>query len=157
VLLPAAMAEDVAASAAPPDGGTARASGAALSGSVLVVDDEETVAHFMRELLENWGLRTDCLLRGDAAVAAVQADPRRYDAVVTDQAMPGMSGLELVRRLRDVRADLPVIVHTGNVDAMPALVEGAARPAAVLQKPVDPARLRNVLAQCLARAHPDNP
>jgi DNA-binding NtrC family response regulator len=152
VLLPAAMPEQVATSAAHCDGRPARADTAALSGSVLVVDDEETVGQFMRELLESWGLRAECLLRGDAAVAAVQADPARYDAVVTDQAMPGMSGLELVRRLSEVRAGLPVIVHTGNVDAMPTLGEGAARPAAVLQKPVDPARLRSVLAHCLELA-----
>jgi CheY-like chemotaxis protein len=151
VLLPAATPEAASASVVPSGGATARASATVLSGSVLVVDDEETVAHFMRELLESWGLKAECVLRGDAALAAIQANPGRFDAVVTDQAMPRMSGLELVRRVRDVRADLPVIVHTGNVDAMPALEEGAARPRAVLQKPVDPARLRSVLAQCLRK------
>jgi PAS domain S-box-containing protein len=152
VLLPAATPDAASRATTDCDHRFTGSNAAALSGSVLVVDDEETVAQFMRELLESWGLRADCLLRGDAAVAAVQADPARYDAVVTDQAMPGMSGLELVRRLSDVRAGLPVIVHTGNVDAMPTLGEGAARPAAVLQKPVDPARLRSVLAHCMELA-----
>ncbi|HET7203343.1 MAG TPA: PAS domain S-box protein [Steroidobacteraceae bacterium] len=153
VLLPAAAeAASAAASATPSSGGAARANATVLSGSVLVVDDEETVAHFMRELLESWGLQAECALRGDAALATIQANPGRFDAVVTDQAMPRMSGLELVRHVRNVRADLPVIVHTGNVDAMPALEEGGARPCAVLQKPVDPARLRSVLAQCLRRS-----
>ena len=156
VLLPAAMAEEASASTPRSQGRQAGANTAALTGSVLVVDDEETVAHFMRELLESWGLQAHCVLRGEAAVAAIQEDPGRFDAVVTDQAMPGMSGVELMRRLRDVRADLPVIVHTGNVDAMPAVGEGAARPAAVLQKPVDPARLRSVLARCLERTPPDS-
>jgi two-component system cell cycle sensor histidine kinase/response regulator CckA len=155
VLLPATMPEEALASTDASHGRPARPTKATLSGSVLVVDDEETVAHFMRELLESWGLQAECIGRGEAAVAAIQANPGRFDAVVTDQAMPGMSGLELVRRLRDLRADLPVIVHTGNVDAMPALEEGAARPAAVLQKPVDPARLRQVLAQCLEHRQPD--
>jgi CheY-like chemotaxis protein len=153
VLLPAATAAEasLASSATTSGGGGARASATALAGTVLVVDDEETVAHFMRELLESWGLQAECALRGDAALATIQANPGRFDAVVTDQAMPRMSGLELVRRVRDVRADLPVVVHTGNLDAMPALEEGAARPCAVLQKPVDPARLRSVLAQCLRK------
>jgi CheY-like chemotaxis protein len=156
VLLPAAEPEaapDSTASAA--HAGGANGAPSELSGTVLVVDDEETVAQFMRELLESWGLQAECVLRGDAALAAVQANPGHYDAVITDQAMPRMSGLELVRRLQEVRADLPVIVHTGNVDAMPALVEGAARPRAVLQKPVDPARLRSVLAQCLRKVASD--
>ena len=155
VLLPAAALEGARAAEPRADGGAGKANAAALSGVVLVVDDEETVAHFMRELLESWGLQAECVLRGDAAVAAVQANPRRFDVVVTDQAMPRMSGLELVKRLRDLRADLPVIVHTGNVDAMPPFDEGAPRPSAVLQKPVDPVRLRSALAQCLPKMGSD--
>ena len=155
VLLPAAAPEGARAAEPRIDGGAGTANAAALTGTVLVVDDEETVAHFMRELLESWGLQAECVLRGDAAVAAVQANPRRFDVVVTDQAMPRMSGLELVKRLRDLRADLPVIVHTGNVDAMPPFDEGAPRPSAVLQKPVDPVRLRSALAQCLPKMGSD--
>jgi PAS domain S-box-containing protein len=154
VLLPAAALEGARAEPRA-DGGAGKPNAAALTGTVLVVDDEETVAHFMRELLESWGLQAECALRGDAAVAAVQANPRRFDVVVTDQAMPRMSGLELVKRLRDLRADLPVILHTGNVDAMPAFEEGAPRPSAVLQKPVDPVRLRSALAQCLPKMGSD--
>jgi PAS domain S-box-containing protein len=150
VLLPAAPAATrTGASTAAGDDQSARPEPIA-AGSVLVVDDEETVAQFMRELLESWGLHAEYVTRADAAVALVEADPERFDAVVTDQAMPRMSGLELVRRLNGLRPGLPVVVHTGNVDAMPALGEGAVRPYAVLQKPVDPARLREVLAACLA-------
>jgi PAS domain S-box-containing protein len=150
VLLPAVVTEEASA-AVPGEGRPARRANAALSGSVLVVDDEETVAQFMRELLQSWGLQAECVLRGDAALAAVQAEPGRFDAVITDQAMPVMSGLDLVHQLRRAGLDIPVIVHTGNVDAMPVIDDGPGRPAVVLQKPVDPARLRAVLAQCLER------
>ena len=151
VLLPTATPESVPPAPAPADACAVGAAATTLPGHVLVVDDEESVAHFMRELLESWGVRAQCVLSGEAALALVEAEPARFDLVVTDQAMPRMSGLDLVRRLRDVRADLPVIVHTGNVDAMPALAESDARPSAVLQKPVDPARLRTVLAQCVKK------
>jgi PAS domain S-box-containing protein len=154
VLLPAVVTEQASATA-PGEGRPVRPTQAALSGSVLVVDDEETVAQFMRELLQSWGLQAECVLRGDAALAAIQADPRRFDAVVTDQAMPVMTGLDLVHGLRRAGLDVPVIVHTGNVDAMPVIDDGPGRPAAVLQKPVDPARLRGVLAQCLERRRRD--
>ena len=100
-------------------------------------------------IADELGGEAECCIRGDAAVAAVRANPSRFDAVITDQAMPRMSGLELARHLYAVRPDLPVIVHTGNVDAMPALGAAGVRPCAVLQKPVDPAQLRSVLAQCL--------
>ena len=91
----------------------------------------------------------------DEALARVRAAPRRFDAVITDQAMPRMSGLELVRGLHAVRAELPVIVHTGNVDAMPAFGDGVGRPSAVLQKPVEPCataqRARAISAESDAR------
>jgi PAS domain S-box-containing protein len=152
VLLPAIPPHEAGALPAPGRSDTSRTRAPLLQGSVLVVDDEETVAQFMRELLESWGLTVEVAYRGDDALARVRSAPGRFDAVVTDQAMPRMSGLELVRGLHAVRAELPVIVHTGNVDAMPAFGEGAGRPCAVLQKPVEPSRLRSVLAQYLPHA-----
>jgi CheY-like chemotaxis protein len=153
VLLPGASpqqaSEDVAHSNASP-----RVPAPALSGRVLVVDDEASVAQFMRELLETWGLEVDVVGDGATALAAIQSAPARYDVVVTDQAMPRMTGLELVQRLRAVRADLPIVIHTGNVDAMPPWDIDAARPSAVLQKPVDPARLRGELQRCLQASRP---
>ena len=59
-----------------------------------------------------------------------------------------------MRGIHAVRAELPVIVHTGNVDAMPAFGEGIGRPSAVVQKPVESSRLRSVLAQYLPKAMP---
>jgi CheY-like chemotaxis protein len=120
-----------------------------LRGSVLIVDDEETVGEFMRELLESWGMQPTFVARGDAALDLVTAAPRRFDVVITDHAMPRITGLELGRRLHAIRADLPVILYTGYGEGLPVTSTEKGAPRTVLQKPIDPRRLREALEECL--------
>jgi len=122
----------------------------ALEGSVLVVDDDETVGAFMQELLGSWGLQTVCLPRPELALDLVRAEPRRFDVLITDQSMPRMSGLELAQRIRRVRADLPIILYSGHGEGLAGAEAGAARLCAVMRKPIDPVELGRVLTRCLA-------
>jgi PAS domain S-box-containing protein len=123
---------------------------AALSGSVLVVDDEETVGEFMRELLESWGLQAVFASRAAAALELVREAPHRFNAVITDQSMPRMTGLELARRLHELRGSLPVILYTGFGDGLAESDASLARLCAVIPKPVDPALLREILVKCMS-------
>ena len=50
------------------------------------------------------------------ALAALRADPASFDLVVTDYNMPGMSGLDVAREVKSIRADLPVVVASGFID-----------------------------------------
>ena len=120
-----------------------------LAGRVLLVDDEESVVGFMRELLEGWGLEVTARCSGPDARQIFADEPARYDLVITDQTMPRMTGLELARELTAVRPELPVILYTGYADGvMDAQVE-AAGVRAVLKKPVEPAQLLALLRACL--------
>ncbi len=119
-----------------------------LEGSVLVVDDEESVGEFMRELLDTWGLRATCTARPQEALESVIRDPGAFDVVITDQSMPRMTGVQLARALHAVRADLPVLLYTGYSDGLDQSERDSAGLAAVLKKPVDPQALRNALERC---------
>jgi PAS domain S-box-containing protein len=112
-----------------------------LTGRVLVVDDEQMVGEFMGELLSGWGLDVTVERQPLAAQTWFARDPSRIDVVVTDQTMPKMTGLELARRMRQVRADLPVILYTGYADEITAADLAAAGVAALLRKPVEPGAL----------------
>jgi signal transduction histidine kinase/ActR/RegA family two-component response regulator len=128
----------------------------ALRGSVLLVDDDESVREFMRELLESWGLTTTCTSTAAAALEQVHAAPDRFDVLVTDHSMARMTGLELAQRLRQHHHDLPVILYTGHGEGLAGDEVAAARLTAVIPKPVDPQLLSQTLARCLAPhdAHP---
>ncbi|MEW6291586.1 MAG: ATP-binding protein [Thermodesulfobacteriota bacterium] len=80
---------------------------------ILVVDDEESVVTVEKRILESLGYQvtsfTDCAGARDAFLAA----PQRFDLLLTDMYMPGMTGKELVAVLRAIRPDLPVLMCTG--------------------------------------------
>ena len=82
---------------------------------ILYLDDEPALVALARRLLELRGYRvTGCTTPADA-IAAFQSDPLRYDLVVTDFSMPGMSGLEVTRELQMYRPDLPIVLVSGNL------------------------------------------
>ena len=134
--------------------GTTAARGAAsgLAGRVLVVDDEPMIADYLRELLTSWGLDVIVKLHPHDAVAWFLEDPQRVDAVVTDQAMPRQSGLELARALTMQRPELPVLLHTGFAEDLAADDLARCGVVAVVRKPVEHAELRAALARHLPRA-----
>jgi CheY-like chemotaxis protein len=81
--------------------------------SILVVDDEEVLVRMISGALVALGYQVEAT--GDPAVALdwVRADPQRFALLLTDQTMPGLTGLALVRMVRQIRPDLPVILMTG--------------------------------------------
>lgn len=80
---------------------------------VLVVDDELQVGQMTAEMLQTLGYRVSLYTRAADALQAFAQDPLRYGLVVTDMTMPKMTGLDLLKKLRDLRADIPVILCTG--------------------------------------------
>lgn len=84
---------------------------------ILYLDDEKALVSLMKRLLERQGYRVSCFDSQDDALAALRAAPDAFDVVVTDYNMPGMSGLDVARAVRTIRADLPVAVASGFIDA----------------------------------------
>jgi len=125
---------------------------AALRGRVLLVDDEEMVRGFMRELLEGWGLEVAVAHNGAAACEAFARAPEDYHLVITDQTMPRLTGMELARQLLALRPALPVILYSGYADAITDGEVQAAGIRALVRKPVEPAALRGLLESLLPAA-----
>ncbi len=82
---------------------------------VLYIDDDESIVFLMKRMLERKGFRVSGYTKQDDALAAVRADPGQFDLAVTDYNMPGMSGLEVARALRQIRADLPIVMASGYI------------------------------------------
>ncbi|NOY46435.1 MAG: PAS domain-containing protein [Deltaproteobacteria bacterium] len=80
---------------------------------ILVVDDDPSVAEILAEVLTSKGYRPEVFGHPAEAIEAIEADPAGFHAVVTDQAMPGMDGIEFLERVRRIRPELPAVVCTG--------------------------------------------
>jgi len=124
-----------------------------MSGRILLVDDEGSVLNFMRELLSNWGLEVTAVNCATDAHDLLQQNVDAFDLLLTDQAMPGMTGVELAEAAHAQRDDLPVILYSGNLGEIEAYRErlGLCR---VLSKPIEPAELRAAVAACLVTSRP---
>ncbi len=117
---------------------------------ILVADDEEGIRSYVAEALELDGHHV--LQAEDGAVAARLLDRDGFDLVITDLKMPGLDGMDLLRKVRQEQPDVEVVVLTahGTVDtAVEAMKAGAFD---YLQKPVSgPAELRLLAGRALQR------
>ena len=111
--------------------------------SILIVDDEDSV----RDSLFNWfmedGYRVECAENAKIALSKLESDS--FDIILADIKMPGMDGLEMLRRIKSLKADSIVIVMTAfaTVDtAVQALKDGAFD---YITKPFDPDDLSHLI------------
>jgi PAS domain S-box-containing protein len=81
--------------------------------SVLVIDDEPTLANIFERLLNLLHYRPVACTQPKAALAIFQKDPQKFSAVITDLAMPEMNGLHLAREIRARHAEIPIILVSG--------------------------------------------
>ena len=116
---------------------------------VLVVDDEEPLVQLATRTLEELGYAPVGFTSSAAALAAFRADPQRFDAVITDERMPGMSGAVLIREVRGIRDRIPVVLMTGFVGGTVASAAREAGAEEVLKKPLSARDLAASLARVL--------
>jgi CheY-like chemotaxis protein len=137
----------VAAPAAPSARAAARGSGE----TVLLVDDEVALVRLGEETLAELGYEPVGFASSAAALQAFREEPDRFDVLVSDEAMPGMTGSELVRLVHEVRPGLPVLLMSGFVT--PALAQRAREIGVteVLGKPLSAAELARSLADALEK------
>ncbi len=83
---------------------------------VLYLDDDEAQVLIVKRLLARRGYRVSDFTDQNMALTALRANPTAFDLVLTDYNMPGMSGLDVAREVRNIRADLPVVVTSGYID-----------------------------------------
>ncbi|HSR13482.1 MAG TPA: ATP-binding protein, partial [Thermodesulfobacteriota bacterium] len=80
---------------------------------ILFIDDEEICLCSMVPVLERLGYTVCAESSSVAALRMFRQDPRRFDLVVTDQSMPGLTGLELSQEFLKIRPDIPIVLVTG--------------------------------------------
>jgi len=87
---------------------------------ILYVDDEEILRHLGFAILNELGYVVRTSVNAVEALSLIQTDPDHFDLIVTDLTMPGMTGVQLARNLRQMRPDLPVVLTTGDAAGIDA-------------------------------------
>lgn len=139
--------EQEAVPAAPVEGGTER---------ILVVDDEPSLAELDEQMLTALGYRVTTFTSGPHALDAFLAAPEAFDLVATDQTMPGITGLEITRRVHETRPETPVLLLTGFSHAANEEAVAEAGADLVLMKPYTVGQLASAVRQALTARAPAN-
>ncbi len=116
---------------------------------ILIVDDEKNIRLTLSQALETLGAEIDTAADGEEALTKLK--DREFGLILLDIRMPGMDGMEVLHRVREIRPDIRAIMITayGTVEsAVEAMKLGAAD---FLQKPFDPEEIRELVCRVMDR------
>ena len=114
---------------------------------ILIVDDEEIIALMAEKMLENLGYSVLSCHSSAKALEMLRREPQSFDLLVSDLAMPGMTGLQLARRVREFLPELPVVLMAAFGDK--TLADSAV--SSFLRKPFEPEEIGSVVREALNR------
>ncbi len=106
------------------------------SEAIMFVDDEPGIVAMATQMLTALGYQVTTATRAKDALAIFKQEPKRFDLIITDQIMPGITGMEMVREMHAIRRDIPALLCTGFSKTVPdqdLLAEGIHE---VLMKPI---------------------
>jgi DNA-binding NtrC family response regulator len=116
-----------------------------IKADILLVDDEEQFLKVLSQRLEGRGMKVDTSSSGEEALSKVKG--KEFDAIILDLAMPGMSGMEALKRIRSENPDVQIIMLTGHGSVekgVEAIKEGAVD---FLEKPADMNKIMEKVAE----------
>ncbi|MBU0966680.1 MAG: response regulator [Proteobacteria bacterium] len=116
---------------------------------IMFVEDETAILMYSKKTLEAFGYQVSSFTNGNAAWQEFSIHPDDFDLVITDMAMPNMTGMELSRKILKLRPALPIILYTGHSEN---ITKEQAREYGVsdfLIKPVTPSELLQTIRNLL--------
>jgi len=120
-----------------------------ISKPILIVDDEKNIRLTLSQALETLGAEIDTAATGEEALTKLKE--KEFGLILLDIRMPGMDGMEVLHRLREIRPDIRIIMITayGTIEsAVEAMKLGAVD---FLQKPFDPEEIRELVSRVMDR------
>jgi CheY-like chemotaxis protein len=115
--------------------------------TVMIVDDERALVALAEETLADLSYEPVGFNSSGTALQAFRTEPQRFDLILTDEAMPDLTGTELAREIRRLRPTVPIVLMSGHGGAQLAQRAAAIGVNEVLHKPLQ----RRDLAESLAR------
>jgi len=103
--------------------------------AILFADDEQAICDLVKTYLEKFGYRITTCKNGEEAWKTFHSDPQQWDLVITDQNMPKITGMDLIEKIRKIRADIPIILATGYSENISAHDFVSLNISAMLRKP----------------------
>jgi PAS domain S-box-containing protein len=127
------------------------------SESILFVDDESMITNLQRSQLGKWGYRVTATENSMTALGIFRSSPRDFDLVITDQSMPGLTGVKLAQAIHEINPNTPIILCTGFDEGVSRENAGTIGIRAILVKPVTGAEFSRTIRMVLDEASKPSP
>ena len=121
---------------------------------ILYLDDEDALVLLARRLLERLGYQVSGFSSAAEALAAFEAAPDDFDLVLSDLSMPGITGIDVARRVLEIRPEIPVLLASGYVRAEDVDLARAIGVREVIWKPTTINEMGELLGRILAKIIP---
>lgn len=119
-------------------------------GLILFVDDEAALVRLGEKMLQSLGYTVVAESSSVQALALFRSKPDEFDLLITDYTMPQMTGLDLIKQIRQIRADLPVILCSGHTDFLDSMSISDLGVQELIRKPIN----RRTMAEAVSRFLP---
>jgi PAS domain S-box-containing protein len=120
--------------------------------SILFVDDETMITNLQRSQLGKWGYRVTATENSATALGIFRGSPRDFDLVITDQSMPGLTGVKLAQAIHEISPSTPIILCTGFDEGISRENTRAIGIHAILTKPITGAEFSRTIRMVLDEA-----
>ncbi len=116
---------------------------------IMIIEDDEEMRSLLRDFLREEGFEADSVGNGVDAIRILSND--HFDLVITDIRMPGLTGLDILPRIKKMKPEMPIIVMTayGSEDVRRRSLERGAT--TYLEKPIHLSKLRTVIREIMLR------
>ncbi len=116
---------------------------------IMIIEDDEEMRSLLKDFFEEEGFETDSVTNGADALKVLSRDP--FDLVITDVRMPGLSGLDILPKVRGLKPETPIIVVTayGSEEVRRKSLERGAT--SFLEKPIHLSTLKRLVREMVSR------
>jgi signal transduction histidine kinase/CheY-like chemotaxis protein len=136
--------------------GPQRGASTPATGTILLVEDEEAVRALATRILTRVGYSVLAASRGDEAISLFGRHGHEVTLLISDLVLPGLGGIEIAQRLREIRPSLKVLLMSGYTDRDVGALAGESDDLAFMQKPFTPDILTRRVSELLGTSPPDS-
>ena len=123
---------------------------------ILIIDDEVSIIKLHKKVLEAIGYHVTTQTSSIDALALFKSKPKDFDLVITDMAMPKMTGDKLAMAMVDIRSDIPILLCTGYSKKLSNNPVTDYKIKVILKKPISQSDLTKTIRKVLDEAKPTN-
>ena len=120
---------------------------------ILLVDDEEPIIRLEKQMLERLGYQVTEYSSSEDAFKEFKTNSENFDLVITDMAMPNMTGDNLAKKMLSIKADLPIVICTGFSEKINKKQAQAIGVKGLLMKPVVKREMAQMIRKVLDEAN----